>query len=56
MTVNGVPSDDWKVSKALGPYAKKPDEDELKAMQRALKRKKDSISHDREDIDFKMPF
>jgi hypothetical protein len=56
MTVNGVPSDDWKVSKALGPYAKKPNEDELEAMQRALKKKKNFISCDREGVDFKMPF
>jgi ABC-type proline/glycine betaine transport system ATPase subunit len=56
MTVNGVPSDDWKVSKALGPYAKKPNKDEMEAMERALKKKKAFISHDREDIDFKMPF
>jgi hypothetical protein len=55
MAVNGVPSDDWKVNQALGPYAKKPD-DEMEAMERALKKKKAFISHDREDIDFKMPF
>ncbi|MFW5961878.1 MAG: hypothetical protein ACOCRV_02610 [bacterium] len=56
MTVNGIPSDEWKVNQALGPYAKKPDEDELEAMQRALKKKKDSISTDGEDVEFKMPF
>jgi len=56
MTVNGVPSDDWKVSQALGPYAKKPNEDEMKAMQRTLKKKKNYISCDKEGIDFKMPF
>jgi hypothetical protein len=55
MSINGVPSDDWKVNQALGPYAKKPD-DEMEAMERALKKKKAFISHDREDIDFKMPF
>jgi len=56
MAVNGVPSDDWKVNQILGPYARKPDEDEMEAMQRALKKKKDLISRDREDVDFKMPF
>ena len=56
MTVNGVPSDDWKVSQALGPYAKKPNEDEMKAMQRTSKKKKDFVSCDREVVDFKMPF
>jgi len=56
MAVNGVPSDDWKVFQALGPYARKPDEDEMEAMQRTLKKKKAFISRDREDVDFKMPF
>ena len=56
MAVNGVPSDDWKVSQALGPYARKPDEDEMEAMQKDLKKKKAFISRDREDVDFKMPF
>jgi len=56
MAVNGVPSDDWKVSKSLGPYARKPDEDEMEAMDKAVKKKKELISRDREDVDFKMPF
>ena len=55
MAVNGVPSDDWKVFQALGPYARKPDEDEMEAMQKDLK-KKLLVSCDREDVDFKMPF
>jgi hypothetical protein len=56
MSINEVPSDDWKVNQILGPYARKPDEDEMEAMQKDLKKKKDLISHDREDVDFKMPF
>jgi len=56
MAVNGVPSDDWKVNQILGPYARKPDEDEMEEMNRVLRKKKLLISHDREDIDFKMPF
>jgi len=55
MAVNGVPSDDWKVNQILGPYARKPDEDEMEAMQKDLK-KKLLVSCDREDVDFKMPF
>lgn len=56
MSINGVPSDDWKVNQILGPYARKPDEDEMEAMQKDLKKKKAFISRDREDVDFKMPF
>jgi hypothetical protein len=55
MSINGVPSDDWKVNQILGPYARKPDEDEMEAMDKALK-KKLLVSCDREDVDFKMPF
>jgi hypothetical protein len=56
MPINGIPSDEWKVNQVLGAYAKKPNKDEMEAMERALKKKKAFISHDREDIDFKMPF
>ena len=56
MSINEVPSDDWKVNQILGPYARKPDEDEMEAMQKDLKKKKAFISPDREDVDFKMPF
>ena len=56
MALNGVPSDDCKVNQIFGPYAKKSDEDELECMQRALKKKKELISRDREGVDFKIPF
>ena len=32
-----LPSDDWRVKRALGPYAEPMDEDELKAYQKHIK-------------------
>ncbi|ADQ13573.1 hypothetical protein [Halanaerobium hydrogeniformans] len=40
MPIGGVPSDDWKVKRALGPYAKDMDELELKEAERLLKLKR----------------
>jgi hypothetical protein len=38
--VNGVPSDQWRVKKALGPYAEPMDELELLEEQRLIKLKR----------------
>ena len=57
MPVNGVPSDEWRVKRALGPYAEPMDEDELERAARLLQEKKKRaavLSSD--DQDFKMPF
>lgn len=53
MAVNGVPSDEWRVNQILGPYARKPDEDEMEAMEIALKKKKELISHDKRVLTLK---
>jgi len=57
MSINGVPSDDWRVKRALGPYAEPMDEDELERSTRLLQKKKEraaALSSD--DQEFKMPF
>jgi hypothetical protein len=40
MPVNGVPSDQWKTEKALGPYAEPMDELELLEEQRLIRLKR----------------
>jgi hypothetical protein len=40
MPVNGVPSDQWKTKKDLGPYAEPMDELELLEEQRLIKLKR----------------
>lgn len=57
MPINGVPSDEWKIKRALGPYAEPMDEDELERAARLLQEKKKSaavLSSDNQK--FKMPF
>jgi hypothetical protein len=40
MPVNGVPSDQWRVKRALGPYSKQMDELELLEEQRLIQLKR----------------
>jgi len=40
MPVNGVPSDQWRVKRALGPYGEPMDELELREEQRLIETKK----------------
>jgi hypothetical protein len=40
MPVNGVPSDQWRVEKALGPYVEPMDELELLEEQRLIRLKR----------------
>jgi hypothetical protein len=57
MPVNGVPSDEWRVKRALGPYSDPMDEDELKRAARLLQEKKKRasvLSSNNQEI--KMPF
>jgi hypothetical protein len=57
MPVNGVPSDDWRIKRALGPYAEPMDEDELERAARMLRKKRKRVSALRSnDQEFKMPF
>lgn len=58
MPVNGVPSDDWKVKRALGPYAYPMDKDDYKREQLMiqLKRNKSKNTVQTEDADSEMPF
>ncbi|SFL80129.1 hypothetical protein SAMN02983006_02060 [Halanaerobium salsuginis] len=57
MPVNGVPSDDWRIKRALGPYAEPMDEDELERSARLLQKKKNSATAlSSNDQEFKMPF
>jgi hypothetical protein len=57
MSINGVPSDDWRIKRALGPYADPIDEDELKRAARLLRKKKKSAAAlSSDDQEFKMPF
>mgnify|MGYP006283436131 CR=1 FL=1 len=57
MPVNGVPSDDWRVKRALGPYAEPMDEDELERAARLLQEKKKStVALSSNDQEIKMPF
>ena len=57
MPVNGVPSDNWRIKRALGPYAEAMDEDELGRAARLLQEKKKSAAAlSSEDQEFKMPF
>jgi len=57
MPVNGVPSDDWRVKRVLGPYAEPMDEDELKRADELLQKKKSSAAAvNNDDQEFKMPF
>jgi hypothetical protein len=57
MPVNGVPSDEWRIKKALGLYAEPMDEDELDRAARLLQEKKKSAAAlSSEDNEFKMPF
>jgi len=57
MSVNGVPSDEWRVKRVLGPYAEPMDEDELGRAARLLQEKKKSAAAlSSEDQEFKMPF
>ncbi|WP_159432604.1 MULTISPECIES: hypothetical protein [Halanaerobium] len=57
MPVNGVPSDEWRVKRALGPYAEPMDEDDLERAARLLqKKKKRAAALSSDDQEFKMPF
>ncbi|SDJ32201.1 hypothetical protein SAMN04515654_1448 [Halanaerobium congolense] len=57
MPINGVPSDDWRVKRALGPYAEPMDEDELKRAAKLLQKKKNyAAAVNENDQEFKMPF
>jgi len=57
MPINGVPSDDWRVKRALGPYAEPMDKDELKRAAELLQKKKRSAAAlNNDDQEFKMPF
>jgi hypothetical protein len=57
MPVNGVPSDEWRIKRALGPYAEQMDEDELDRAARQLqKEEKASAALSSDDQEFKMPF
>lgn len=57
MPVNGVPSDEWRIKRALGPYAEPMDEDELEKAARLLqKNKKRTAALSSDDQEFKMPF
>jgi len=57
MPVNGVPSDEWRIKRALGPYAEPMDEDELERAARLLQEKKKStVALSSNDQEFKMPF
>ena len=56
MPVNGVPSDDWRVKRALGPYAEPMDEDELKRAAKLLQKKRSAAAVNNDDQEFKMPF
>jgi hypothetical protein len=48
--VNGVPSDRWRVKRALGPYAEPMDELELLEEQRLIKAKR-MKNHDKGEND-----
>jgi hypothetical protein len=57
MPINGLPSDEWKVKQALGPYAEPMDEDELEKASRLLQKKKEkTAAASSSDQEFKMPF
>jgi len=58
MPVNGIPSDEWKVKRALGPYAREMDDQELKELQEKIRQKKSSAERktSREDEEVDMPF
>ena len=57
MPVNGVPSDEWRIKRALGPYAEPMDEDDLERAARLLqKKKKRTAALSSDDQEFKMPF
>jgi hypothetical protein len=57
MPINGLPSDDWKVKRALGPYVEPMDEDELERAARLLqKKKKGAAAVSSDDREFRMPF
>jgi len=59
MPINGVPSDDWRIKRALGPYAEPMDEDGFNIYQEHIKKQsKDTYNDrtDRESDDFKIPF
>jgi hypothetical protein len=57
MQINGVPSDEWRIKRALGPYAEPMDEDELERATRLLRKKKKSAATlSSDDQEFKMPF
>ena len=55
MPVNGVPSDDWRIKRALGPYAEPMDELE-RAARLLQQKKKRAAALSSDDQDFKMPF
>jgi hypothetical protein len=57
MPINGLPSDEWRVKQALGPYAEPMDEDELERASRLLQKKKEkTAAASSSDQEFKMPF
>jgi hypothetical protein len=57
MPVNGVPSDDWRIKRALGPYAEPMDEDELeRAAILMQEKKKSTVALSSDNQEFKMPF
>jgi hypothetical protein len=57
MPINGVPSDDWRVKRALGPYAEPMDEDELKRAAEQFQKKKNLATDvNNDDQKFRMPF
>ena len=45
MPVNGVPSDQWRVERALGPYAEPMDELELLEEQKLIRLKRLKTKH-----------
>ena len=45
MPVNGVPNDDWRVERALGPYAERMDELELLEEQKLIRLKRLKTNH-----------
>jgi hypothetical protein len=57
MQINGVPSDEWRIKRALGPYAEPMDEDELERATRLLQEKnKSTVALSSDEQKFKMPF
>ena len=45
MPVNGVPSDQWRIKRALGPYSEPMDESELLEEQKLIRLKRLKTKH-----------